>query len=87
MKFHNLRQMAASLALQADVADVEGVEDARPPRYHDNLRIYSHLTPQGREDVAERMEQVLRPAKTGVKHVESASNGPLLNLKKMPGGE
>jgi transposase-like protein len=33
------------------------------------------------------LEQVLRPAKTGVKHVESDSNRPLLNLEKVPGGE
>jgi integrase len=87
MKVHNLRHTAASLALQAEapmwkVSKMLGQRDMTTI-----FRVYSHLTPEGREDVAERMEQVLRPAKTGVKHVESASNGPLLNSEKVPGGE
>jgi integrase len=91
MKFHNLRHTAASLALQADVPMWKVSKMLGHRDITTTFRIYSHLTPEGREDVAERMEQVLRPAKTGVKtgvkHVESASNGPLLNLEKVPGGE
>ena len=87
MKFHNLRHTAASLALQADVPMWKVSKMLGHRDITTTFRIYSHLTPEGREDVAERMEQVLRPAKTGVKHVESASSGPLLNLEKVPGGE
>ena len=54
-------------------------------------RIYSHLTPEGREDVAERMEQVLRPTetgvKTGVKRPIEGENRSILSLKEVPGGE
>jgi hypothetical protein len=91
MKFHNLRHTAASLALQADVPMWKVSKMLGHRDITTTFRIYSHLTPEGREDVAERMEQVLRPAKTGVKtgvkHVESASNRPLLNCEKVPGGE
>src|SRR5258708_9141677 len=81
MKFHKLRHTAASLALQADVPMWKASKMLGHRDITTTFRIYSHLTPEGREDVAERMEQVLRPAntgvKTGVKHVESASNRPL----------
>ena len=86
MKFHNLRHTAASLALQADVPMWKVSKMLGHRDITTTFRIYSHLTPEGREDVAERMEQILRPAKTGVKtgvkRLESASNQPLLNSEK-----
>lgn len=58
-KFHNLRHTAASLALQAGVplwkvSKMLGHRDVAI-----TFRVYSHLTPEGQEDIAERMEGVL----------------------------
>lgn len=91
MKFHNLRHTAASLALQADVPMWKVSKMLGHRDITTTYRIYSHLTPEGREDVAERMEHVLRPAQTGVQTgVEAlarAEQRPILSSKEAPGGE
>jgi len=58
---HDLRHTCATLALQAGlplwkVSKMLGHRDIAI-----TLRVYGHLTPEGREDVAQRMEQVLGP--------------------------
>jgi DNA-binding PadR family transcriptional regulator len=53
-------------------------------------RIYAHLTPEGREEVAERMQEVLTDGAawpTVVKRHELPAASSNLNLEKVPGGE
>lgn len=74
-KFHNLRHTAASLALQADVplwkvSKMLGHRDVAV-----TFRVYSHLTPEGQEDIADRMENVL----AGPMVVEMVVNHPISN--------
>ena len=77
-KFHNLRHTAASLALQAGVplwkvSKMLGHRDVAV-----TFRVYSHLTPEGSEDIAERMEAVLAgPAWAEV--VKEVVGQPMLN--------
>jgi integrase len=92
--FHDLRHTAATLALQAGVplwkvSKMLGHRDLAT-----TARIYAHLTPEGREEVAERMQEVLTDGaawptvvKTVVKSHELPAAGAILNLEKVPGGE
>ncbi len=60
-KFHNLRHTAASLALQAGVPMWEVSKMLGHRDITTTFRIYSHLTREGRERVAEAMSEVLHP--------------------------
>lgn len=60
-KFHNLRHTAASLALQAGVPLWKVSRILGHKNVAVTFRVYSHLSPEGQEDIAERMEGILSP--------------------------
>ena len=90
--FHDLRHTFATLALHAGVplwkvSKLLGHRDISI-----TLRVYGHLTPEGREDVAGRMEEVLGPrveetaVRTAVRMFEDRLEGAVFEMGTAPLG-
>lgn len=89
---HDLRHTFATLALQAGVPLWKVSKMLGHRDISITLRVYGHLTPEGRDELSERMEGVLGPrieataVKTAVRMLGTERNGAMSDLEMAPFG-